>query len=118
MPKFETPTNEKKEIKKSVVFYVTNHVVPAQHSKWRLDPKRYSTWTKLTRGTARIKRFLYNSQLLNEHRDNGEFSADEISDAETPLIRSSQEDHFAEEYNSLSKEKEIQSNLIKIDYYV
>ena len=51
-PRFKTSTNETMEIKKSVRTYVTNHVVPAQHSKWRLNPKRYLTWTKLTRVTA------------------------------------------------------------------
>ena len=43
-PKFKTPNKETMDIKKSVRTHVTNHVVLAQHSKWCLDPKLYSTW--------------------------------------------------------------------------
>ena len=42
-PKFEMPNDKTMEIKKRVRTHVTNHVVPAQHSKWCLDPKQYST---------------------------------------------------------------------------
>ena len=86
------PNNKTMEIKKRVRTHVTNHVVPAQHSKWCLDPKRYSTWTKLKRVTAWIKRLLYNSQSLKQHQDIGELSGNEIIDAETQLIRSLQQD--------------------------
>ena len=71
---------------------------------------RYTTWTKLTRIAAWAKRFLYNSQSWKEHRDIKELSADEITDAETHLIRLSQQDHFAKENKCLSKEEEIWSN--------
>ena len=65
---------------------------------------------KLSRIAAWAKRFLYNSQSLKEHREIEELSAYEITGAETHLIRSLQQDHFAEEYKCLSKEKEIRSN--------
>ena len=65
--KFETPTNEAMEIKKIARTHTANHVVPARLSRWSLDPKRYSSWPKLIRVTAWVKRFLYNSQSLKEH---------------------------------------------------
>lgn len=76
------------EIRNSFRTYVTNCIVPVRRSYWRLDPKRYSTWKNITRVILGVKRFLYNSQSLKEHRDTGDLSIYELTDAETHLIRS------------------------------
>ena len=83
--------------------------VPTQRGKWHFQSERYLTWTKLTRGTAWVKRFLDNS-LFEGASHIEKLSADEISDAETYLIRSLQQNHFAEECKCLSQKKR---NLVK-----
>ena len=69
------------EIRNSFRTYVTNCIVPVERSYWRLDPKRYSTWKNITRVICIF-------QSLKEHRDTGDLSIYELTDAETHLIRS------------------------------
>lgn len=76
------------EIRNSFRTYVTNCIVPVERSYWRLDPKRYSTWKNITRVIWGVKRLLYIFQSLKEHRDTGDLSIYELTDAETHLIRS------------------------------
>ena len=109
--KFEKPLEETMEIKKNVNTCFTTYAVPTKSNKeWRLDPTRYSKWTKLIRVTVWVKRFLDNCRSLKEHRDSGELTVDEIIDAENHSIRTMQQEQFSEEYKDLSKGKEIPSS--------
>lgn len=54
---------------------------------WRLDPKRYSNWTRLLRVTAYVLRFVNNCILKTEERVKGILSSDEMLKAENYQIR-------------------------------
>ena len=45
---YQRPVEDRKADKKSTV--------------WRLDPKRYSNWTRLVRVLGRVRRFIHNTQ--------------------------------------------------------
>ena len=52
---------------------------------WRLDPKRYSSWTKLIRIQAWVRRFIDNCRSPN--REKGELKAEEIEDVAIQVIK-------------------------------
>jgi len=53
--------------------------VHEDHQLWRLDPKRFSSWTKLVRVQAWVRRFIDNCRSPN--RERGGLKAEEIEDA-------------------------------------
>ena len=55
---------------------------------WRLDPRRFSNWTKLIRVQAWVRRFVDNCRSLN--RETGELKAEEIEDAGIQVIKGAQ----------------------------
>ena len=55
---------------------------------WRLDPKRFSSWTKLIRVQAWVRRFVDNCRSPN--RERGELKAEEIEDAAIQVIKGAQ----------------------------
>lgn len=86
---FDVPGTE------SVLFALT------RKTTWRLDPGRYSSWTRLLRVRAWVHRFVNNCGKLPEERSSGELSSQEISDAETDIIKEAQQVAFQEEYKAL-----------------
>ena len=72
---FDVPGTE------SVLFALT------RKTTWRLDPSRYSRWTRLLRVRAWVHRFVNNCGKPPEERSSGELSSQEISDAETDIIK-------------------------------
>jgi len=52
-----------------------------QSSEWRLQPDRFSSWEKLNRITAWVKRFVDNCRVEKNKRQSGELSYDELKDA-------------------------------------
>ena len=72
---------------------------------WKLNPERYSSWTRLTRILAWVYRFLGNAKLPNLQRNCGELSVEEIRDAELSFIRNAQMNEFKDEYSALKSEK-------------
>ncbi|PFX13817.1 hypothetical protein AWC38_SpisGene22069 [Stylophora pistillata] len=72
----------------------------------RLEPKRFSSWLRLTRIQARIYRFLKNCLLPNGRRTRGELTVEEIQDAEIRIIKAAQR-LFKEECSALSSGKPL-----------
>ena len=69
---------------------------------WRLDPKRFSSWKRLTRVHAWVVRFVTNCQRSSSDRLLGEeLTVEEITDAERQIIKTMQQEVFSEEYSAL-----------------
>ena len=68
---------------------------------WCLDPKRFSSWTKLIRVQAWVRRFIDNCRSPN--RERGELKAEEIEDAAILVIRGAQRKAFPDEYLACSR---------------
>ena len=75
-----------------------------------VDPKRYSSWTRLTRVYAWVWRFVNNCREAKQNKMIGELSPDEIREAETELIKQAQYDEFRDEYKALQNRKELPKN--------
>ena len=60
----------------------------------RLDPTRYSSWTRFTRVFAIVNRFLENSRSPSTLRTKGSLRPEEIVASEMHLIRLAQQDEF------------------------
>ena len=72
---------------------------------WRLDPKRYSSWTKLIRIQAWVRRFKDNCRSPN--REKGELKAEEIDDAAIQVIKDAQRKAYPDEYLALQRQREL-----------
>ena len=70
---------------------------------WRLDPERFSSWTKLVRIQAWVRRFIDNCRSPNR----GELKAEEIEDAAIQVIRGAQRKAFPDEYLALQRQREL-----------
>ena len=95
---FDVPGTE------SVLFALT------PKTTWRLHPSRYSSWTRLLRVRAWVHRFLNNCGMPPEEKSSGELSSQEISDAETDIIKEAQQEAFQEEYKALANFKSVPQN--------
>ncbi|XP_068757963.1 uncharacterized protein [Montipora capricornis] len=74
---------------------------------WRLNPQRFSSWTRLARVHARVSRFLDNCCLSKEQRITGELTVDEIRNAENQIIAQAQQQAFPDEYRMLAQGKNL-----------
>ena len=72
---------------------------------WRLDPKRFSSWTKLIRIQTWVSRFIENCRSLS--RERGELKTEEIEDAAIQVIRGAQRKAFPDEYLALQRQREL-----------
>ena len=83
---------------------------------WRLEPTRFSSWTRSTRIHAWILRFVQNCQLPSQARKEGELSPQEILESEGMIIKEAQKESFPVEYRALTSEKPISksSKIIKL----
>ena len=73
----------------------------------RLDPDRYSCWKKLTQLHAHVTRFISNCRLPPDLRRKGPVTVDEITDAETFLIKQAQHTAFREEIVTLQGNNQL-----------
>ena len=73
---------------------------------WRLHPSRFSSWRRPNRVLAWVLRFINNCKQENK-LSQVELSVEEISDAESYIIKEMQKKEFKEEYTSLAKKKEL-----------
>ena len=69
---------------------------------WRLDPKRFSSWTRLVRVHARVRRVLHNLRNRDDRKAGIELSPEEIKDAEEEIVSLAQREAFRDEYAALS----------------
>ena len=83
---------------------------------WRLEPTRFSSWTRLVRLQARVWRVIYNMCSPKEGIKGQELLPEEIEDAEEEIISRAQLEAFPEEYMALLTGKEIpkKSSLSKL----
>jgi len=72
---------------------------------WRLDPKRFSSWLRLIRVQAWVRRFIDNCRSCK--RETGELKSEEIEDATFQVIRSAQRKAFPDEYFALQRQREL-----------
>ena len=70
-----------------------------------MEPNRYSSWRRLTRVLAWVRRFQNNCYA--KCSSSGTLTTEEINDAETELIINAQKKTYAEEYNQLINNKGI-----------
>ena len=88
----------------------SNIIDTQTESLWRLNPKFYSSWKRLTRICAWVMRFITNARRTIDGKIIGELLPAEVKDAEEWLIRGSQEECFTEEYKLLKQGKGISKN--------
>ena len=68
---------------------------------WRLNPTRFSSWTKLIRVQAWVRRFIDNCRSPN--RERGELKAEEIEYAAIQVIKGSQRKANPDEHWALQR---------------
>lgn len=78
-------------------------------SEDRLEPKRYSSWGKLTRVSARVDRFIENCRLPVALRREGSLQTDEVISVGMCFIRQKQGEVFKEEIRAVKAERELPS---------
>ncbi|XP_022793281.1 uncharacterized protein LOC111332252 [Stylophora pistillata] len=85
--------------------------------EWRLDPKRFSSWTRFVRVHARVRRVLQNMCNRDNRNESVELLTEELKDAEGEIVRLAQRNAFCDEYRALSSGKPIpkKSQLIKLN---
>ena len=81
---------------------LTATTVDALHD-WRLNPQRFSSWTRLARVHAWVSRFLDNCCLSKEQRITGELTTEEIRNAESQIIAQAQQQALPVEYRMLAR---------------
>ena len=72
---------------------------------WRFDPKRFSSWLRLIRVQAWVRRFIDNCRSCK--RESGQLKSEEIEDATFQVIRSAQRKAFPDEYLALQRQREL-----------
>lgn len=76
----------------------------------RLEPQRYSSWTKLTRTAALVYNFIENCRSQVTTRRQGTIQPDEVSFTGIRNIRQAQQDVFKEEMRAMQAGKELPSH--------
>ena len=81
--------------------------------EWRLDPKRFSSWTRLVRiqerKSARVRRMVYNMRSKDNRKTGRELLPEEIKEVEEEIVRLAQREAFRDEYLALSAGEPIPS---------
>ncbi len=103
-----------------VTYNLQKEAAPKQNNTrevWRLDPKRFSSWVRLVRVHARVRRAMYNMRNRDNRNTSMELSPEEIKDAKKVIVRLTQREAFRDEYTALSSGKPIpkKSQLIKLN---
>ena len=73
----------------------------------RLEPQRYSSWSRLTIDAARVDRFLENCRLPAAFRREGTIQPDEVASSGMRFIRRPQQEVFKEEILAVKTKKEL-----------
>ena len=120
----EKKTSRRKEDTNGCTTLLTNNLQKEAASKqddklgvWRLDPKRFSSWIRLLRVHARMRRVLLKMRRRDNRNARMELLPEEIKDAEEEIVRLAQRQAFCEEYIALRSGKPIskKSQLIKLN---
>ena len=87
-----------------------------EEQSWRISPKRFSSWKRLVRVHAWILRFISNCRCKGQKEESGELSSDEIEDATSSVIRSTQRKAFPDEYSHYIEGYSYQRTASYLDY--
>ena len=88
-----------------------------EDEEWRLDPKRFSSWSWYIRVLARVRRALYNMRNGDQRRTDAELTIDELQEAEEEAIRLAQQEGFRGDYDIVKSGKPVPktSPLVKVN---
>ena len=87
-----------------ISYSLQNEAAPKRNNTcemWRLDPKRFSSWTCFVRVHARVRRVLHNLRSGHDRKTGIELSPEEIKDAEEEIVRLTQREALRDEYAAL-----------------
>ena len=93
------------EVRKQYQEYSQERSFLSTMTEERLDPTKYSSWTKLTRVSATVNRFLENCRLPLTFRKKAALGPEEIVTSEMHFIRLAQREEFLEEIQALKSGK-------------
>ncbi|XP_033116718.1 uncharacterized protein LOC117116731 [Anneissia japonica] len=79
---------------------------------WRLDPKRYSSWSRLIRIAAYVHRFITNCRSNKNYRVYRRLEHKEIQYAELSIIRKAQQESFPSDIRNLKENGIVGSNSV------
>ena len=125
-PKVMQEMKAVREQEREITAHVTLQTNPIQNvakpcqetnsASWRLDPKRFSSWSRLVGVHARVRRALHNMSKKGEKWTSKVLLPHEIREAEEEVVRSCQQ-AFHNEYKALASRKSIppKSPLIKLN---
>ena len=84
---------------------------------WRLNPKRFSSWSRLVNLHARVRRALHNMSKRGPRQTSKALSPCEIREAEAEVVQSCQREAFPDEYKALVTGRPIltKSRLMKLN---
>ncbi|CAG9138228.1 unnamed protein product [Plutella xylostella] len=102
---------------KSVVTSCTNNVSPIESSVFPFH--RFSQYMRMKRAAAYMLRFIHNARSKLNKRT-GNLTVDELRESEIMLIRWSQQESYAKEYESLTKNNRLskKNNLSKLNLFL
>ena len=126
-PKVMQEMKAVREQEREITAHVTVQTNPIQNvakpcqetnsASWRLDPKRFSSWSRLVGVHARVRRALHNMSKKGEKQTSKVLLPHEIREAEEEVVRSCQREAFHNEYKALASGKSLppKSPLIKLN---
>ncbi|XP_045185023.2 uncharacterized protein LOC123543028 [Mercenaria mercenaria] len=76
----------------------------------RLDPIRYSSWSRFVHVFTWVNRFIDNCQLTEQERRKSGLLVEEIKSSKMQIIKKAQMESFKEDYQSLLKGRELSSS--------
>ena len=84
-------------------------VVTGHEDNFPLEPRNYSSFLRLKRVLAWIKRFVDNGRKQKENRTSGELLSDKLKRAKVQIIHHTQVTEFTDEWKALSRGKTLPS---------
>ena len=75
-----------------------------------INPSRFSSWLRLLRVTAWVRRFAHNSRRATADRRTGPLTAEELREAERVWLLSAQGEQFSDEIAALQHGRRLPSN--------
>ena len=117
--KIEEGSEVKKEARKTFLILQQQCFVSIPISKdptWKLNPVNWSSWTRLTRVSCWVVRFITNCRARREDRTVGPLTPEEIQNIEVQVIRAAQREDFAEEFSAIQANRALpkKSRLLKL----
>lgn len=84
--------------------------ITSSDEEWRLEPRRYSSCTKLVRVYAWVFHFVENCKRAKDAWTDGQLNVNEIRDEDVKLIVTAQKSHYSEQFSALIKNRPLSTN--------